>query len=228
LAVTIGFASTFAVIGLIVNLLTDDAYTVVPWISVVIGVALVAFGIALLAGFELNLRLPHLGRGGRTTGIGSMVVFGVSYAIASIGCTLPVFVIYTSANFGRGPASGVAFFLAYAAGFGLLLTSLTLALALARQSLVRSVRRVLPYVNRVAGALLVLAGAYVAYYGTVEIKQGANPGSPPDSSIINRVTEWSSQASNWLQDRGATNIALVLSVGVCGALVFTVVARRTD
>ena len=38
-----------------------------------------------------RVRLPRLDRGGRERTIGSMFVFGVSYAIASIGCTLPLF-----------------------------------------------------------------------------------------------------------------------------------------
>src|SRR6267378_4107631 len=67
LTVTAGFAATFALVGLIV------------------------FGIALLAGFDVMVRLPRLERGGRNRDLGSMALFGVSYAVASIGCELPLF-----------------------------------------------------------------------------------------------------------------------------------------
>ncbi len=40
--------------------------------------------------------------------------------------------------------------------------ALTLAVALARRSLVAGMRRALPYVSRASGALLVVAGAYMA------------------------------------------------------------------
>ena len=116
-------------------------YDVAPWISLVIGAALVVLGIALLAGFELNLRLPRLDRGGRTRGLASMALFGVSYAVASLGCELPIFLAAISGVFGRGLASGAAYFVAFALGFGVVLVSLTVTLAMARQSMVHSLRR---------------------------------------------------------------------------------------
>ncbi len=76
----------------------------------------------------------------------------MSYALVSLSCTIPLFIAvvsttFTSANF----VSGLATFVAYALGMGVVLVALTVALALARQSLVRSVRRVLPYVYQVSG-----------------------------------------------------------------------------
>jgi cytochrome c biogenesis protein CcdA len=222
IAVTVGFATSYALLGIVVSRLTDGVYDVAPWVSVVIGIALVGFGIALLAGFELNLRTPHLDKGGRTRGFGSMVLFGVSYAVASLGCTLGLFLGVMSTNFGRGFASGVAYFGAFALGFFLVVASLTVALALAQHSLVRTVRRVLPFVNRIAGALLVLTGAYVAWYGVVEIRT-------PSSSdgVVDKVTTWSSDASDWVQRTGGTTIALVLSVVIIAAAAFVVLSRRT-
>ena len=221
-AVTVGFAASYALLGLVVNRLTDGVYDVAPWVSVVIGIALVGFGIALLAGFSPNLRTPHLDKGGRTRGFGSMVVFGVSYAVASLGCTLGLFLGVMSTNFGRGFASGVAYFGAFAAGFFLVVASLTVAMALAQHSLVRSVRRVLPFVNRIAGALLVLTGAYVAWYGVVEIR------TPTASDgVVDKVTAWSSDASDWVQRTGGTTIALVLSMVIVAAAAFVLLSLRS-
>jgi cytochrome c biogenesis protein CcdA len=222
IAVTVGFAASYALLGLVVSRVTDGVYEVAPWVSVVIGIALVGFGIALLAGFEPNLRTPHLDKGGRTRGFGSMVVFGVSYAVASLGCTLGLFLGVMSTNFGRGFASGVAYFGAFALGFFLVVASLTVALALAQHSLVRTVRRVLPFVNRIAGGLLVLTGAYVTWYGIVEIR------TPTSSdSVVGKVTSWSSDASNWVQRTGGTTIALVLSAVIGAAAAFLFLSRRS-
>jgi cytochrome c-type biogenesis protein len=210
LAVTLGFALTFATIGLVVVHLTSAVYDIGPWITVVIGGALLVLGVALLVGWEPNVRLPKLERGGRTRGLVSMVLFGVSYAVASLGCTLPLFLVQMAGIFrGTNTASGIAFFLAYAAGMGVVLTSLTMALALADRSLVGGLRRLVPYVNRIAGALLILSGAYVAYYGVYEIRFGS--GATESDSIVARVTGWSSDVSNWVQDVGATRIGLTLA-----------------
>jgi hypothetical protein len=118
--------------------------------------------------------------------------------------------------------SGVAWFLAYAAGMGLVLTALTVALALARHSLVRSLRRLLPYVHRVAGALLVVAGAYVAYFGWVEIRLGQGGRG---NSVAERVWGWSGEVQGWVQDVGPTRLALVLAAVVAVAIVY-VTGRR--
>src|SRR4051794_21981683 len=221
IAVTIGFATSYALLGLVVSRLTDGVYDVAPWISVVIGIALVGFGLALLAGYEPNLPTPHLEKGGRTRGAGSMVLFGVSYAVASLGCTLGLFLGVMSTNFGRGFASGVAYFTAFAAGFFLVVASLTVALALAQHSLVRTVRRVLPFVNRIAGGLLVLTGAYVAWYGVVEIRTPST-----SDGVVDRVTAWSSDASDWVQRTGGTSIAAVLSLVIIAAAGFVLFNRR--
>ncbi|MEY2570091.1 MAG: cytochrome c-type biosis protein [Acidimicrobiaceae bacterium] len=220
ITVTAGFVLTFTLLGLIVKLLTDTVYNAASWMSIVVGLALVVFGVALLAGYEPNLRLPHLERGGRTRGLGSMFVFGVSYAVASLGCSLPVFLAYTYSQFQTGIATGIATSLAFTAGFGLVLVSLTIALALAKQSLVHQLRRVLPYVNRIAGALLVLTGAYVAYYGTVEIRGAQTAGAPVD-----KVTSWSATWSNWFNENYAL-VGLLGGIAVAAAIAFVATARR--
>ncbi|GIU89790.1 MAG: hypothetical protein KatS3mg010_0889 [Acidimicrobiia bacterium] len=77
-------------------------------------------------------------------------------------------------------------FAAYALGMGVIVTILTVAVALARAGVVARFRRLLPGMNRVAGALLVVAGAYVAYYGWYEIRVlGGASGDP----VVDRAAE---------------------------------------
>ena len=110
-AVSAGFLVVFALAGLAVELTSLPVYENVPWISIVIGLALLALGLAMLGGFELNVRLPRLDRGGRERTVPSMFVFGVSYAIASIGCTLPLFLTAVSGTINReSVADGVVVF----------------------------------------------------------------------------------------------------------------------
>jgi cytochrome c biogenesis protein CcdA len=216
-AVAAGFAATFAVIGFVVSHLSTEAYRVAPWLSLVIGAALVLFGIALLGGAHPLVRLPRLDKGGRTTSLGSMFVFGVSYAIASLGCTLPLFLSYASTLFGRSLFSGAAYFVAYALGFAIVLIALTVSLALATQGVVRNLRRVLPYVDRIAGGLLVLTGLYVVWYGLYEIR---TLDTPRQDDVVDRVTGWSSDISNWVSRTGGVRIGLILALVVAAAGVY--------
>jgi cytochrome c biogenesis protein CcdA len=218
-AVTVGFVATFAVVGLIANLLTENVYDVASWLGVAIGLVLIGMGIALLSGWEPAFRGPHLERGGNSRAVRSMALFGVSYAVASIGCSLPLFIGVMSTNFGQSVGHGVSYFIAFALGFGLLITALTVGLAVAHQSIVRHLRRVLPYISRIAGGLLVLTGAYLAWYATFEIRSASGDAS------VQRVTDWSSQVSNWL-DRNHEALAVALLGIAVAATAFVVINVR--
>lgn len=223
--VTLGFLVVFGTVGLAVSHLSISINRFLPWVTLVIGVGLVILGIAMLAGFELVVRLPKLERGGTTRGLGSMFVFGISYAVASLSCTLPPFLAVTATTFSQlNYVSGVSVFLAYGLGMGLVLTVLTVAIALARVSIVGHLRRALPYVNRISGGLLVLAGAYLAWYGSYEVR--VNRGDLSTPGPVAWVTDLSADLTNWLQNTGATRVAMLLALVVCIALLVAVLWPR--
>ncbi|HEY8526541.1 MAG TPA: cytochrome c biogenesis CcdA family protein [Acidimicrobiales bacterium] len=228
-AVSAGFLVVFAVAGLAVELTSLPVYENVPWISLVIGVALLVLGLAMLAGFEPLVRLPKLDRGGRTRTVGSMFVFGVSYAVASIGCTLPTFLVAVSGTIDRESiADGLMVFGLYALGMTVVLLALTVAIALARTSLVRFLRQARPYVGRVAGGLVALAGAYVVYYGWEELQTYREPGQVPDSNITRTVAGWSYDVQGWISDIGPVRIAATLTVGLATLAGLLAVFNRRD
>ncbi|MGH9136394.1 MAG: cytochrome c biogenesis CcdA family protein [Acidimicrobiales bacterium] len=223
LAVSAGFVACFGVIGLVVSHITREIYEWSPWLSVAIGLVLAALGVALLLGWELKVRLPRLDRGGGSGGYWSMAGYGVAYATVSLGCTLPVFLSFVAGTLTtENLLSGVLTFGAYAAGFTLLLTALTVTLAVARTSLVRALRRVLPLVQRISGALLVVAGLYVAYYGRFELRDDIGGDDP----FVDRVTGWSADIQRWVQDTGASLIGLILALVIAAAAVYVASRRR--
>ena len=100
-----------------------------------------------------------------------MYGYGVSYAIASLSCTIGPFLAVTAAGLRRGSLIGsVSIYLAYIAGLTLVVGVLAVAAAAANSAVVNRLRRILPYVNRISGALLVLVGLYVGYYALYEIR----------------------------------------------------------
>ena len=221
-SVSAGFAALFAVVGLIVRHISGQVLRWTPWLSVVIGVVLVVMGIALSAGWQLKLRLPRLDRGGRTRGVVSMAGYGASYAVVSLGCTLPTFLTYVAATLTRTSlASGAAVFLAYAVGFTTLVTALSVATALTRRSLLVTMRRVIPYVQRGSGALLIVAGAYVSYFGWYELYRLGDP-----DPIVDLVTGWSADIQAALSSAGATRLGALLGAGVAVAVVVAVLVGR--
>ena len=65
-------------------------------------------------------------------------------------------------------------FVVYGLGMGVIISVLTLAVALAKGNIVNRFRQLVPKMNRIAGALLVIAGAYVAYYGYYEVRDASS------------------------------------------------------
>ena len=150
-----------------------------------------------------------------------MFLFGISYAVTSISCALPLFTNAVVGTFRReNVLSSATVFVAYALGMALVLLALTVSLGMARQGLIRRLRQVLPYVNRAAGALLVVAGLYLAHYGWYERRVQARDGGD-GSTAVETVTGWSTDISNWVYDVGATRLGLLLSLGLAAVLTAT-------
>lgn len=168
---TLGFISVFGIMGLIINSLLGGVQDYLYYATVVIGIALVGLGVYLLTGRELTVHLPKLNRGGADGTLVSMYLFGVSYAVASLSCTIGPFLVATSSTFTqRGFLAGTMGFVLYGLGMGLVVGVLTVAVALAKTGIVQRFRQLMPIVNKLAGGLMIIAGLYVAYYGIYEIR----------------------------------------------------------
>lgn len=227
-AVSAGFVAVFALAGLLITQASVAVTAWTPYLAVLIGLGLAGLGVAMLRGYEPSLSLPRLSAGGKTRGLGSMAVFGISYATVSLTCTLPIFLATVSTTFRTADlASGMATFLVYALGMGAVLMVLTLAVALSRQSLVARMRRVTAWIHRISGALLVVAGVYVAYYGYYDIQ--INRDADVEAGPVAWVTRWSGEVSTWISDVGAVRLGLTaaLTVGATVALALAATRLRT-
>ena len=220
-AVSLGFFAVFAGLGIPINAGVSSIYRWMPPLTVVIGIVLAALGVAMLAGRSVSVALPRLDRGGRSRRFGSMVLFGISYAVASLGCTLPVFLVVVAGTTERSnPVSGLLAFVAYAFGMSLVLMAVSLALALAREGMVRRLRAALQYVDRAAGGLLVVVGAYLVYYGVFALDPARSTGTTP----VSWVEDWSSRAASWLQN-GGTGLGWLLAAAVAAGVAASLVVR---
>ena len=168
---TAGFVAVFLVVGLMIQLTASSLVSRLPWLSVALGAAMVLLSIWLFRGRELNMPNPWARRGPRSRAHREVFLFGVSYAFVSLTCTIPLFLAAVTTSLTTGSIGvGILHFVAYACGMGLILTVLTLAVSLARETVVRHMRRVTPHMKRVAAVLLGVAGLYVAYYGWYSLR----------------------------------------------------------
>ena len=222
LAATVGMALGFiAVFGSFGALTISAASTVqryLPYGTVVIGLVLVVLGVCLLSGRELTALTPRpLGpRWAPTARLWSMFGYGVSYAIASLSCTIGPFLAVTAAGLRSGSVlTGVSIYLAYVVGLTLVVGVLALAAATASSAVAERLRRIVPFVNRISGALLALVGLYVAYYGIYELRLfSATVASPPDA-LISAAGRLQGALVGWVHQHGPWPwaVALVVMIG---------------
>lgn len=217
-----GFMLVFGTIGTAIGMGAHELTQALPWAGLVIGAALVAAGVLVLAGGHLGVRLPQP-RYRRRAGLGGDILFGIGYGTASLSCTLPVFLAATGGAVTGSLAGSALSFLAYAAGMGTILTALAVAAALSQQGLARALRRAVPYVNRAGGALLLLAGAYVVYYWAFFLWPGSDTRTS-GRSPIDQGELLSSRIATWLSSgNGQTAATIVLTA--LGLLAIWALAR---
>ncbi|HKN51373.1 MAG TPA: cytochrome c biogenesis protein CcdA [Amycolatopsis sp.] len=223
LAMALGFLVVFAVFGLIIAPVAGEVQRYLPIATIVIGVALIGIGGWLLSGREITVMLPKPGHGAPTAHLGSMFGYGLAYALASLSCTIGPFLAVTGATFHAGSiGEGVLAYLAYGAGMALVVGVLATGVALAGAGFAGRARRLLPYVNRAGGGLLVLIGLYVGYYGIYSVRLNLGDGSPHDPVVRAAGTVQETLAA-WIDDLGPLPLIFALLVIV---LATVVLARR--
>lgn len=162
--VTVGFLVTFGVMGLAVAAVSTRLLQAVPWVALLLGVGLAGYGVVVLRGGGITF--PTLqARFDKTGGRRGLAVFGVAYGVASLSCTLPVFLAVSGAALAApNLAFRAAVFAAYGLGMGLILTGVAVAVATSRQALVGRLRRLGRHLNRIGGWMLVGSGVFIVYY----------------------------------------------------------------
>jgi cytochrome c-type biogenesis protein len=211
--VSSGFLLVFGLAGILITLGLRSIIDLLPWAAMLIGGGLALLGGAMLAGFDPVVRLPTFSRAPEGKRTSSVLAFGISYAVASLSCTLPVFLVVVAGAIPRADLiSGVLLFLVYGLGMSLVLIVLTLALAMGKQGLVRSMRRWSGNVHRVSGAVLLLAGGYIVWFWATNLSDPLAASGP-----VIAVERWSSRLTNLIGDRpllAGVSLALVVLVAL--------------
>ena len=171
LSVSIGFVALFGAVGLILAFGSQAVVVAaLPYVGLTVGVLLIGAGAYMAGGGKIYTSLAQraaarIGDPGQLN-VPGYALFGVSYGLASLSCTLPLFlaVLGVGAGLSSGFLETLGQFLLYAAGMGSVIMALTLGMAVARSVLVRWMRAALPYVGVVGAWLMVVAGTYIVFY----------------------------------------------------------------
>jgi cytochrome c biogenesis protein CcdA len=219
----LGFLTVFGLFGALTLSAATTVQRYLPYATVVIGAVLVGLGVWLLAGRKLAVLRPLGARWAPTARLGSMYGYGISYAIASLSCTIGPFLAVTGAGLRGGSVLGaVAIYAAYVAGLTLVVGVLAVAAVTASSALADRLRRILPLVTRIGGVLLVIVGLYVGYYGLYEVRLfSMSAHANPRDTVITAAGRMQGALAGWVHQHGGWPwaVALLVLVGcaVAGA-----------
>ncbi len=221
--VALGFVTVFGVLGVLFSSLLSSVIDYVSYISMAVGVVLVGMGMAMLRGFAPKINALKIAKSKSGSGLAAMYVYGLSYAVVSLSCGFAGFATtVVAASRTKSFVSSMLVYLSYSLGMALVLITLTIAVAFAQQAMVRGMRKILPYVDRISGALLILGGLYISYYGYFEyrtIVRGDNVAEGP----VGVVTDVSQRITQLADDLSTTTF-VILAV-LLGVAVFAIAVR---
>jgi len=172
ISMTLGFVIVFGLIGSLVSFgLRSVIGSLLPWFGMGIGIALIAISGLLLFGVNqfryssLPFRLSSMFTIFQTDTIRGYFFFGVSYALVSVGCALPIFMVVVTSTFAGQSILGILMsYINYSLGMGTIIFVVTIITALLRKSLAFSGNLLGSFLNKATVVLLLVAGIYLVFY----------------------------------------------------------------
>ena len=219
--VSLGFLVVFGLTGLLVNAGARAIIDWIPYLALAVGVVMILLGIAMWRGYEVNVGFLKVRNGTAGRDRRSVFTFGIAYAVASLSCTLPVFLSVVVGSLASTDfLAGFLTYIAYGAGMSALLMGVTLAVAFAKHGIVGRLKSMLRHVQRVSAAFLILAGGYLMWFWI----DGMSSGAGEQGGAARVVDGWSASLTNWIQANSAT-LGLLLGGAVTIAVLSALLKR---
>ena len=132
----------------------------------VVAAAVALLGIVLLIDVRLpSFALPLGVAARRLPPAAGIFLYGFGYALASTGCTLPLYVSIIVLPLTSGYAGAALLtFASFAVAMALMMLMTSALVGLAKASLVRRLQTSTVWIKRASGVVLILAGLYLGYY----------------------------------------------------------------
>ncbi len=156
----------FAAVGTIITVAGGAISSYLIASKPFVALAVAGLGVVQL----LDVRLPSLAlplgvAGGRGLPPALAVfLYGFGYALASTGCTLPLYVSITVPLTTGFSGAALLTFLSFALAMATLMLATSVLVGLAKGNLIRTLQPHTVWVTRASGVVLILAGLYLGYY----------------------------------------------------------------
>lgn len=220
LAMTFGAVAVFSAFGLLfgaVNLrLQGSILPYTSYVTLVIGVGVVVLGTVMAVTGELRGPALRVQLWAPRSTIWSQIGYGATFAIASLSCTIGLFLAVVSQSLlASNPVEAVMPFVVYAVGMGATIVIVSVLSALAGSGVAAAIRNRTMLIMRAGGVLMILAGLYVVVFALAEILPRF--GIESLNSVLLTTARWQSRVTVAIDAWGTPT--LVVIVVVAGAAV---------
>lgn len=169
ISMSFGFITIFLALGIIVSLVGRTIMQFAPWLGVMIGIIFLSYGLLVFIKpekFSLQINInKQLWSDDNSNVFIVLYLYGISYGVASLACTLPVFLAVVLTTLTAGTLTkGIMNFFLFSLGMGFTVTLISIGTLGAKALVSRWLGKIMPYMNRIIALFLIFAGGYLIYY----------------------------------------------------------------
>ena len=166
LACAAGSALFFAVVGVVITLVGGAISPYLIAAKPIVALLVVLLGLALVVDVKSpSMSLPLGVAVTRLPAAAGVFLYGFGYALASTGCTLPLYVSIVVLPLTSGFAGAALLtFASFAIAMALMMLLTSLLVGMDKASLLWRLQASTAWIKRASGIVLILAGLYLGYY----------------------------------------------------------------
>ncbi len=171
----IGLLLVFGGFALLLAPVAGQLFQALPYLTVLMGLLLIAFGALILLGKAPDFSRLRVFQRAPGASLVSQLAYGVTFALASLSCTIGPFIAVLGGSATQSTGQWIFNVLSYGLGMWLVILVLALAAAVSANQFAAAASRFRRLVEPITAILLLVVGAYVAWFGVYELQIIANP-----------------------------------------------------
>lgn len=199
IGMTLGFIGVFGIFALVLTSFSGVMAKILPFLTITIGILLIIIALSLIRDKILVLRKLANPNTSPTQTWSSQIGYGISFALASLSCTVgPFLAITATAIRSRDAFKIFSLFLSYSLGMGSVVLVLALLVAAAKSRLIDKIKRSQRKISIISGYFLFFVGFYEIWYGWYEIRilRGTTNKDPVISFMVSIQSSITQKISN--------------------------------
>jgi cytochrome c biogenesis protein CcdA len=165
----LGIVGIFSLFSLIIFPISTSIQRYLPYVTTLIGLAIIVFGGALIFKGPIVLKKLWSPSVAPTGSWKTYILYGVTFALGSISCTIGPFLAVTSTTLGGTYLQSLLTYIFYGLGFTVTIAILAIATALSRELLIKKIRGAGGVIEKVMGGFMVIVGLYLIYFAIYEL-----------------------------------------------------------